>query len=772
MSKFIVLSFFTSIACTFFAQELPLEEIMKGPAFTGFSPQNIQWSIDNSYIRFDWNPNNEPAFSPYTYSLSKKTTSKQTPEQIVNETPSGSNATVVNSVYYGIEGGNLISFDLKTKTKKILYATENGIYNLKFHSLTSCFSFQSSSNLFVYSLADKSIKQLTKLGKRATNEPVERSQLEQQQRELFPYFVQQDQKTEFLKKQDLSFYSPCTIEKEATESLIALELSSDGKYVVFVLQQQPKDELTVFADYVTANGETRSEQARPKVCDNDPSCRIGVLNLSNDSIVFIALDQLPDIRKMPEYLSEYGKTGVYETNRPVAVPSVVANEKNASFLLDIRTYDNKDRYITLLHPTTGKVTVLDHQHDEAWIGGPGITEWDDSPGVLGWLDENTCYFQSEETGYSHLYRYHIPSSTKKALTAGKWEVQEVLLSKDHLRFYLIGNKIHPGVKNGYQLDVRTNQLTPLFEGNFGIEWTLSPDEKTWALRYSTPTQPWELYTAPNQPGAKMTKITNSSSPAFSKLALKTPSIVQIPTRDGQQAYARMYQPEKPNGKAVFFVHGAGYLQNAHYYWSYYQREMLFHQKLASEGYTVIDLDYRASEGYGRDWRTGIYRNMGGKDLEDYLDAKAWLVKNHQIDSNKVGIYGGSYGGFITLMGCLKTPDAFACGAALRAVTDWAHYNHEYTSNILNYPGTDPKAYQQSSPIYYAEGLKKPLLLLHGVVDDNVQFQDIVRLNQRFIELQKTTFQLAIFPTEAHSFTYTPAWIDEYRRIYELFKTNL
>ena len=155
-----------------------------------------------------------------------------------------------------------------------------------------------------------------------------------------------------------------------------------------------------------------------------------------------------------------------------------------------------------------------------------------------------------------------------------------------------------------------------------------------------------------------------------------------------------------------------------------------------------------------------------------MDAKDWIVKKYEIAPDKIGIYGGSYGGFITLMGLLKSPDAFACGAALRSVTDWAHYNHEYTSNILNYPGTDTLAYRRSSPIYYAEGLKKPLLMLHGVVDDNVQFQDIVRLNQRFIELGKTTFQLSIYPTEAHGFQYTPAWIDEYRRIYELFKTHL
>jgi dipeptidyl aminopeptidase/acylaminoacyl peptidase len=239
-------------------------------------------------------------------------------------------------------------------------------------------------------------------------------------------------------------------------------------------------------------------------------------------------------------------------------------------------------------------------------------------------------------------------------------------------------------------------------------------------------------------------------------------------------FARIYEPEaaNKNGAAVLFVHGAGYLQNAHHYWSNYYREYMFHHLLREQGYTVLDVDYRASEGYGRDYRTAIYRHMGGRDLEDFVDAKAFLVKNYGIDAKRVGIYGGSYGGFITLMGLLTKPNEFACGAALRSVTDWAHYNHEYTSNILNYPETDPEAYRKSSPIYFAENLQDPLVMLHGMVDDNVQFQDVVRLSQRFIELGKKDWDLAVYPVESHGFKEAYSWYDEYRRILELMDKNL
>jgi dipeptidyl aminopeptidase/acylaminoacyl peptidase len=235
----------------------------------------------------------------------------------------------------------------------------------------------------------------------------------------------------------------------------------------------------------------------------------------------------------------------------------------------------------------------------------------------------------------------------------------------------------------------------------------------------------------------------------------------------------LYNPSgNKNQAAVIFVHGAGYLQNAHNYWSNYYREYMFHNLLVDNGFTVLDIDYRASEGYGRDYRTAIYRHMGGQDLQDHLSGKEYLVNQLGIDSNRVGIYGGSYGGFITLMAMLKTPGEFTCGAALRSVTDWAHYNHEYTSNILNYPGTDPEAYRKSSPIYYANNLEGKLLMLHGMIDDNVQFQDVVRLSQRFIELGKENWELAVFPVEAHGFKQAYSWNDEYRRIYALFYNEL
>jgi dipeptidyl aminopeptidase/acylaminoacyl peptidase len=274
--------------------------------------------------------------------------------------------------------------------------------------------------------------------------------------------------------------------------------------------------------------------------------------------------------------------------------------------------------------------------------------------------------------------------------------------------------------------------------------------------------------------ASLKSVTTSPIPEFFTNDWIDPRLVSFKARDGATVWGRLYAQEKykAGGPAVIFVHGAGYLQNVHRWWSSYYREYMFHHLLMERGFVVLDIDYRGSAGYGRHWRTGIYRHMGGKDLTDQVDAVDYLVKEFGIDRKRVGLYGGSYGGFITLMAMFTQPDVFAAGAALRPVTDWAHYNNPYTANILNLPQNDAEAYKQSSPIYFAQGLKGALLICHGMVDTNVNFQDTVRLVEKLIELRKTNWEVAPYPVEDHGFEREESWADEYKRILKLFVDNL
>jgi dipeptidyl aminopeptidase/acylaminoacyl peptidase len=323
------------------------------------------------------------------------------------------------------------------------------------------------------------------------------------------------------------------------------------------------------------------------------------------------------------------------------------------------------------------------------------------------------------------------------------------------------------------LDGRRTRVTTA-EGRQDVE--PSPNGARLAMVHSTANTPPELYVADNRAGAAMRRITSSPTQEWLSYKWIAPPIVQLRARDGVLVPARIYRPRdfgvQPHGGAVIFVHGAGYLQNVHNWWSTYYREYMFHHLLATRGYTVLDIDYRGSQGYGAEWRTAIYRHMGGKDLTDQVDGARYLAEQEGVDPQRIGIYGGSYGGFITLMALFTQADHFAAGAALRSVTDWAHYNHGYTGRILNLPQNDSIAYRQSSPIYFAEGLQDPLLILHGMVDTNVHFSDVVRLTQRLIELGKENWELAVYPVEDHAFVEPSSWTDEYRRILELFEEHV
>lgn len=423
----------------------------------------------------------------------------------------------------------------------------------------------------------------------------------------------------------------------------------------------------------------------------------------------------------------------------------------------------------LLDAANGSLKSIDRQRDEAWIAGPGISS------LPVWLNENTIIFQSEATGYSHIYKADINTGVKTTLTSGKFEISNLQLSKDKKTIYFTANELHPGDYQFYRMPVNGGKMERLTTATGINRITLSPDEKNMAILYSYSNKPPELFLQEAKIGAKPQQITTlAQSEEFASYPWRDPEIVTFTATDGATVYARLYKPANvhPSKPAAVFVHGAGYLQNVHKGWSDYSREYMFHNLLADNGYTVLDIDYRGSAGYGRDWRTGIYRYMGGKDLSDHIDGAAYLVKTHGVNAKNIGIYGGSYGGFITLMAMFTQPDVFAAGAALRSVTDWAHYNHGYTSNILNEPFTDSLAYRKSSPIYYAEGLKGHLLMCHGMVDVNVHFQDIVRLTQRLIELGKDNWELAVYPVEDHGFVEPSSWTDEYKRIFKLFEEVL
>lgn len=758
---------------------LSLEKIMQGDEWIGHQPRNIHWSEDSRTIYFQWNPDNNPSDSLYSYVPKTDRTEKVSPQQRLELPPQRSVYNENRTIMVFVRNGDLFVRNIKNPETRQLTNTLQSVSSPAFTKDERYISYVSDGNLYLFSLEDGQIRQLTDF--RQGSEPSDRPDsdhdrwLGNQQQELFRVLREEKEEAELRKEnrereqpeRPLTIYSGNAV-------VTNLQLCPGMRFVLYSLVTRTDARQALIPDFLTMSGYTEDLTANSKVGAPQPSIQTGIYDLEKRENYNVKTEDIPGIRDVPEYMREYGfDLPELEQDREVMITGIFWSGDGKHAVANIRARDNKDRWIMLLDPETGELSLLDRQHDEAWIAGPGINEWGGSG--MGWMpDSKSIWFQSEESGFSHLYTLDVTTGEKRALTSGNFEVYNPQISPDKKYWYFSSNEVHPGERHFYSMPLEGGSRTRITRMEGRNDVTVSPDGKTLAIRHSYYNKPWELYIMDNKPGAEATQITCSLSGEFKEYEWRIPELLTFTARDGEKVWARLYRPESPEkgGPAVIFVHGAGYLQNAHKWWSSYLREYMFHNMLADKGYTVFDIDYRGSAGYGRDWRTGIYRHMGGKDLSDNVDGARFLVENYDVDPSRIGIYGGSYGGFITLMAMFNHPDVFASGAALRSVTDWAHYSHGYTSNILNTPVSDSLAYIRSSPIYFAEGLEGALLMCHGMIDDNVHFQDIVRLTQRLIELGKENWELAVYPAEQHSFTETSSWVDEYRRILKLFKKNL
>lgn len=616
--------------------------------------------------------------------------------------------------------------------------------------------------------------------------------LAQEQHKLIEYVAlqQKNQQERYQNKQQLvqenSSLAPQALYFGKNQQIVAASLSPKADYVLVAVRKPTKrNDKDIMPSYITASGDIAAQPVRARVNDLKPEPQtIFLVDLKTGTQHRLSYHTLPGYNEdvLAEVKAENAKAKgeKYKSEKVIRDMGLMTDwywnqsamrwhASGNQVALMLKAFDNKDRWIATIDFDKKQLVPQHRLHDKAWVNY--------SFNDYGWLNNaETLYYLSEESGYSHLYTKPLNGKARK-LTAGTFEVNNPVLSSDDNYIYFKGNTSHPGIYEVYRVALNNAQTEQLTRLGGSTDFTLSPDEQQLLLRYSTNLLPEELYVAKAEAGAPVLRLTDTISEQFKSLPLVAPQVVAVPSSHGKHpVFSKVYLPENylqgEKRRAVIFNHGAGYLQNSDLGWSGYFREFLFHNLLVRQGYVVMDMDYRASKGYGRDWRTAIYRQMGTPEIEDLVDGVEWLVKNANTDRDRIGTYGGSYGGFMTFMALFTQPDLFKAGAALRPVADWAYYNHPYTSNILNTPAIDPIAYERSSPIYFTQGLKNPLLINAPMVDDNVFFQDVVRLVQRLIEQENINFETAIYPVEPHGFRQPSSWLDEYRRIYRLFEQNL
>ena len=795
--------------------ELTVDSIMRGPELVGYPPTDVHWSQDSQRVYFRWKQANEPRLKePDLYVVNRDGNGlrKLSEEEAKLAPPSSGELSKDKKLTVYTDEGDLFLYDHTRNERRQITKTVEPESNPHFTFDQKRLYFTRQNNLYVMSLDGGSLIQVTDLrsggavaapalagfgggqrqgsnqggGSADSQQKGTESQefLKKEERDLLEAVRERAQQREEQEAKRKKRETRKPFNLPPGQSVGNLTLSPDEKHVIAsVFEPGTGAKNTIVPNYVTESAYTEDISGRSKVGDTQNRSRLALITVESGEVKFVEHGQTVAAKiqaggqsTMPTPPDETEQTPPQKENRTVQLPkqterqvslfNPVWSEDGKHAVMLARSADNKDRWVMALDPATAKTKVLFHDHDEAWVNGFG---------PLGWLpDHRRVYFPSEKDGFSHLYTVAIDGGEPQQLTSGKFEASGVEVAPDKTKFYLTTSEVSFGERHFYSMSFAGGERTKLTTMPGNNQTFISPDEAALAIIRSYSNKPPELYRAANKPGAEPKQITTSPTAEFFSYNWIDPPIVTFKARDGADVPARLYKPAnfQKGGPAVLFVHGAGYLQNVHKWWSSYYREYMFHHLLMERGYVVLDVDYRGSAGYGRDWRTGIYRHMGGKDLTDHVDAAKYLVSEHGVDPKHVGLYGGSYGGFITLMAMFTEPEVFAAGAALRPVTDWAHYNHGYTANILNTPQADVEAYKQSSPIYFAGGLKGALLICHGMVDTNVHFQDSVRLVERLIELRKENWELAVYPVEDHGFERASSWADEYRRILKLFETNL
>ncbi len=591
-----------------------------------------------------------------------------------------------------------------------------------------------------------------------------RAELVREQLDIFDFVKKQKTDRDSLFRRGVTDRAPApvTIPFKEGETISWLEVPANGKYATYLITPRVQPTQVTFSDYVNDSGYVVTRTSRAKV--GEP--------VAVRRAMIVAADPLatPDSVKAIAVEADTGKFG---GKRVTAVRSLW-NDQGTRFVVEFQSLDHKDRWIVLVDPATGKhERVLHWIHDDAWFGGAGQAQ--------GWLgaswfeflpDGETLAYTSEQTGWAHLFLVDM-AGTSRQLTAGDWEIRSITRSTDGTKWWIGAGVEHPNEQHLYELPLRGGTLARvdgLGEGE--INPTPSPDGQVLAFRWANPRELTDLYVQPLRTGAAATRVTRSGTDVFYRTPWPESEFISFPDANGKPVFARVYKPlvTHANHPAVLEIHGAGYAQGVHksFAGSGAHGGAQTAQYLAARGVTYVVLDYRGSSGYGRDMRTDIYRSMGDKDVGSAVAAIPVLQQRYGVNPGKVGLFGCSYGGFFTLMALFRHPGVFQGGVAQCSVTDWAHYNHGYTARILNgSPAEDTAAYRASSPIYFAEGLRDRLQLQHGLVDNNVQYQDAVRLVQRMMELGKD-FDFVTYPIDAHGWQSRWARIDSQRRMMALW----
>jgi dipeptidyl-peptidase-4 len=518
--------------------------------------------------------------------------------------------------------------------------------------------------------------------------------------------------------------------------------SPDSTKIAFLEMDQRSVTRYPIVNFTSFTGETEWMRY-PKAGDANPAVRVGVVAVrggapkwmdtgAEKDIYLARVDWLPDSRRLAIQRLNRGQTK-----------------------LDLLLAD----------AATGRAQVILTELDNHWINIQ-----DD---LYFFRDGNRFLWSSDRDGWLHLYLYDLSGAKLAQITRGHWEVLgTVRVDETNNAVYFLATEKTPLETHLYRAPLDGSTVTRITraDGSHGVN--MAPDAAhfvdTWSTAMTPPRQ--DLVRAD---GSLVLAINENKVPQLADYHLSPVEFFTVRGADGTELNAMMIKPPEFDAKRKYpvlvYTYGGPHAQIVRNAWG--GANFLWHQLMAQKGYLIFGLDNRGSSGRGKAFETAIYRNLGKNELGDQLAGVAWLKSQPYVDGARIGIWGWSYGGYMTCFAMLNAADTFKAGFAGAPVTDWRQYDTIYTERYMGRPQDNPDGYRDSSPVHQAAKLKGKLLIAHGTADDNVHYANTIALMEQFIRAGKYA-EVFSYPGRGHGIGDPAARVHLFNRVTQFFLDNL
>ena len=392
-----------------------------------------------------------------------------------------------------------------------------------------------------------------------------------------------------------------------------------------------------------------------------------------------------------------------------------------------------------IDPQTGKKTEVYREHQASWV------EWFDS---ITFLEENKGFIiQTDKDGWSHLYLHVMDGRLVNRITDGKWNVVKLLALDNKKGLVYFSAKKEASTRTDlYRATFNGKNIERLTFGAFTNTISISPRGENFITTYSNASTPSRMALCSGS-GKVLKDLADSKAEAFGKYMLAKSEMITIRTADGVDLPALWTLPLNFDGRrrypVLIEIYGGPNGGTVVDRW-----QGIGGQWLAKEGVIQLAVDHRGSGHFGKEGVALMYRNLGKWEMHDYIEAVKWLRKQPFVDSTKICITGGSYGGYVTCLALTEGADYFTHGLALYSVTDWRLYDSHYVERFMDTPAENPEGYANSSVLTYASKLKGVLRIVHGTMDDNVHMQNVLQLIDKLEDANKH-FEFMLYPGGRH-----------------------